>query len=70
MANPKYLAVNGRNGVPGGQHYTVKHSFEVVQRARELREHKRWSLERIGRALGVGKLTVYNWVAYRTRISS
>ena len=56
--------------VLGIKHGMAKQPFEVVQKARELRQRNGWSVRRISEYLGVKYHTVEDWIYFRTRVAA
>ena len=54
----------------GESHVRVKHSDDLVRRARELREKDGLSYHSIAHLIGVNWRTIVDWCEYRTRISA
>ncbi len=54
----------------GESQHKAKACDATVRKARELRQVKGWSYNRIGRRLGVHWRTVADWCKYETRLNA
>jgi len=49
-------------------HHRSIHPFEIVERARDMREYDKMMVKDIAERLGVAYWVVVDWVYYRTRV--
>ena len=54
----------------GIKHGMATQPFETVQKARDLRKHKGWTVRRIAKHMGLNYHTVESWIYYRTRVGA